>query len=155
MKISNLTQTTSLAASDLFPVQSTAQGLQSVTLTTLADAVADLLPASSNPETQYSSPVTGASVAVVPVVAGSSVWLLVTPLGTLAALTLVLPGDGSTGGAAAVDGQEAAINCTQTITTLTVSSVGKTVVGAPTTFGVSTPFRMRYNAVNNSWYRVV
>jgi hypothetical protein len=154
MKIANLTETTSLAASDNFPVSSTANGTRRVTLTTLAAAVLATADAVNGMETQYSTPATGASVAVAPTVSGASSWLLVTPVVTLADLTLVLPGDGSTGGATAADGQEVLVNTTQELTALVVSSVGKSVIGGPTTLAQFGFFRMRYNAVNNSWYRV-
>lgn len=154
MKIAELTETLTLAASDQFPVSTEANATRRVSLTTLADAILAMQTAIGGMQTQYSTPTTGGSIAVLPVVAGTSVWLIITPAATLATLAIVLPGDGSTGGPIAADNQEVLIVTTQILTALTLSAAGKTLSGALTSMAASGTLRMKYNAVNNVWYRV-
>lgn len=95
--------------------------------------------------TQYAAPsATGFSVTV----AQGDTWLLLTPTGTFAAGTIVLPG-------APTDKAEVSVNCTQIVTALTVSAGGTTVTGAPTTLAAANEFfTMRFDAATNAWYRV-
>lgn len=153
MRIANLTEQTTIATSDLVPF-SGANGTRAITMGNLATAILATQTTANGLEVNRSSPLTGASVAVIPVTAGNSTWLNLSPLGVIAALTVVLPGDGSTGGSVAADGQEVVITSTQTITALTLSSQGKTFVGAPTTTGPTLPMRLRYDAVTNAWFRI-
>lgn len=99
-------------------------------------------------KTQYSSPnATGFSVTVVPPAVGANVHLLITPLAGYAAGTVVLP-------ASPVDGQQVVVTSTQAITTLTVSGNGASVNGAPTTLAANGYFRLRYDQISNSFYRI-
>jgi hypothetical protein len=95
--------------------------------------------------TQYAAPsATGFSVTV----ALGDTWLLLTPTGTFAAGTIVLP-------TSAADKSEVSVNCTQIVTALTVSAGGTTVTGAPTTLAAANAFfTMRFDAATNAWYRV-
>jgi len=95
--------------------------------------------------TQYAAPsATGFSVTV----ALGDTWLLLTPTGTFAAGTIVLP-------TSAADKSEVSVNCTQIVSALTVSAGGTTVTGAPTTLAaVNGFFTMRFDAATNAWYRV-
>lgn len=97
--------------------------------------------------TQYSVPVSGEIVQVND--DGNSVWLIITPISTLAALSIQLPVASSTS-----DQQEVVVNCTQTITALSVFSTGVSVVGAPTSLAASAFFRLRFDAVSKVWYRI-
>lgn len=98
--------------------------------------------------TQYSSPnATGFSVTVAPPALGANVHLLITPLAGYAAGTVVMP-------ASPVDGQQVVVTSTQAITTLTVSGNGASVNGAPTTLAANGYFRLRYDQINNSFYRI-
>ncbi len=93
-------------------------------------------------------PVTGQTVASVD--DSTSQWHLLQPAGTLATLTVVLPI--STG---LVDGQEVLITSTQIVTTLTVNGNGSTVNGALTTLAAANAFfKLRYNLITTSWFRV-
>lgn len=76
-------------------------------------------------------------------------WLILTPAAGYAAGTIVLPPSDS-----CVQNQEVMVNCTQAVTTLTVSGNGATVTGAPTTLAASAFFRLKYYAPTNTWYRV-
>ena len=154
-KITDLTEQTTIAASDQIPVGTAANGTRRISATNLATGLAALQAVTTNGfQTQYSTPVTGGSVAAVPTVSGGSVWLRLTPAGTLATLAVVLPGDGSAGGSVAADGQEVLIATTQVLTALTLSSVGKTLLGAPTTLAQFGVVRMRYDMANNVWVKV-
>jgi hypothetical protein len=100
--------------------------------------------------TQYAAPAaTGFSVAINPPVDGGSVYLLLTPVAGYAAGSIVLPTK-----AAARDGQELLVSSTQAVTTLTVNGNGATVNGAPSTLAANGFFRLRFDAILASWYRV-
>lgn len=93
--------------------------------------------------TQYAAPsATGFSVTVL----SGNRWLLLTPVAGYAAGTIVLPSDPA-------DRDTVTVNCTQSVTTLTVSS-GKSVTGAPTTLAANAFFTMRYDGVTQAWYRI-
>ena len=97
---------------------------------------------------QYSAPsATGFSVQITD--GGTSVWLILTPTAGFAAGTIVLPQLAN-----ALDKQEVLVNCTQVVTTLTVSGNGATVTGAPTTLAANAYFRLRFDGVTDTWYRV-
>lgn len=95
--------------------------------------------------TQYAAP--SANAFTVTIAAGDT-WLILTPTGTFAAGTIVLP-------SAPADKAECSINCTQIVTALTVSAGGTTVTGAPTTLAAANEFfTMRFDAATSAWYRV-
>ena len=102
--------------------------------------------------TQYAAPSsTGFDVAITD---GSdnntNVHLILTPTAGFAAGEITLPV--STG---LVDKQEVLVNCTQTVTSLTVDGNGATAVtGAPTTLAANDFFRLKYDAPTQTWYRV-
>ena len=94
--------------------------------------------------TQYSAPsATGFTVAIT----NADAWLVLTPTGTLAEGTITLYGSPT-------DRCELLVNTTQEVTTLTVSGNGATVTGAPSTLAANGFFRLRYDAVLTTWYRV-
>lgn len=150
MAIRNLTTVSAVTASDLIPLASASLGSDAVaTPATLAAYLQSLLTASNGGfESKYSTPLTGFSYAITPTTTGESVYLLLTPAGTLATGTITLP-------SSPVHGQEILVASTQTITALTVSGGSYTAVGAPTTMGATSPFRMRYDGVLQTWNRVV
>lgn len=138
-----------IAAADSLPFYSATAGADRRTsLTQLASILATLLNTGGGPSQQYAAPnATGFSVTVAPLTDGAWVWLLLTPLAGYAAGTVVLP-------ATPVDRQEVLVTSTQSITTLTVSGNGKTVNGAPSTLAANAFFRLKYDGVNQSWYRI-
>lgn len=93
---------------------------------------------------QAASPsATGFSVTIL----SGDTWLILTPVAGYAAGTLVLP----TG----TDGQIVTINCTQAVTTLTITPTGTaSVTGAPTTLAANAYFTLKYDLVNDTWYRI-
>jgi hypothetical protein len=102
--------------------------------------------------TQYAAPnVSGYAVTVSPPTSGSPVWLLLTPTGAFASLTINLP--------AGVNGQEVLVCSTQAVTALavlgaTVGAGAQPVNGAPATLATNGYFRLKFDAVTGSWYRV-
>jgi len=81
---------------------------------------------------------------------GSNVWLVLTPTAGYAAGTLTLPPVANV-----VDKQELLVNCTQQVTTLTIDGNGAVAVtGEPASLGADDFFRLKFEAVTNTWYRV-
>jgi hypothetical protein len=119
-----------------------------VTVANLRTAMDDGNPANDGKITQRDAPSASPFTTTI-TQSSTSVWLILTPTGTLAVGTIALPGVGY-----ATDGQEVLVNTTQAVTALTVSASGLTVTGAPTTLAANAAFRMRYDAVNTTWYRV-
>jgi hypothetical protein len=151
VSIQNLPQNTPVLG-DLLPFFSSSAGRDSsCSITTLAGLILAGL-SSAGFVTQYSSPNTSPyTVTVAPPTQGESMWLALTPTGTIASLTVNLP-IGS-------DGQEVLVSTTQALTSLTVTgaTVGASpqpVNGAPTTMAANAFFRLRFDGVSSSWYRV-
>jgi hypothetical protein len=77
-------------------------------------------------------------------------WHILRPAGTLSTGTVVLPAVAN-----CADGQEIIITTTQIVTTFTVNANGATAAnGAPTTLAAGGYFKLRYNLLTTSWYRV-
>jgi hypothetical protein len=151
--INQLAAADSITAGDLVAAFITAQGdVRKVSMTIIAAYIQTLLTeANGGFVTQYSSPAaSGFSVTIDPLTDGGSIYLLLTPLAGYAAGTIVLPAL-----AECEDGQEVLVSCTQAVTTLTVSGNGATAVnGAPTALLANGFFRLRYDGINQSWYRI-
>jgi hypothetical protein len=119
-------------------------------LADFARALQELLTPQGTLITQYSAPnATGFNVQIAPPTDGAGIYLLLTPLAGYAAGTVTLPAK-----ALCVDGQELLVTSTQSVAALTVAGNGATVNGAPTALTANGFFRLRYDGVNGSWYRV-
>jgi len=155
--ISDLNAALTLSSNDQVPISSTNNygDARRVSISQLAAFIQTLLqpPSGDDKITQYATPTAGTTVTVAAVNGVSvPVFLYLTPAGVLATLTIALPAAG-----AAMDRQEILIATTQTITALTVSAAGLTVINAPTTLVAGAgagSFRMRFDAVNNVWVMV-
>lgn len=154
MQINQLSSIDTLSLGDLIAVWSNANG---DTRKASLSALVTLMQASittSRFQTQYYAPqatgfvvTAGAATNLTP---GNSYFLLITPGGAYASGAVQMP-EVST----CKDGQEVLCSCTLAVTSLTVSGNGATaVVGAPTTLAAGGFFRMRFDAVFKSWYRV-
>lgn len=99
------------------------------------------------PITQYSVPVTGFSVQVND--SDSDVHLILSPAGTLATGTIVLPTSTNLR-----DKQVIMVNSTNEVTALTVDANGATFPGSPTTITANGYFSMKYDYTGNVWYRI-
>jgi hypothetical protein len=150
--INELSSADTLQGSDQTVIYSSANGdARKVSMTTLATFMESAVTEQTDFQTQYSATnASGFSVTIAPIVSGGDVYLLLTPTGAFAAGTIVLPPV-----AACIDGQEVLMNTTQAVTTLTVSGNGATAVnGAPTTLAANAFFRLRFDGVFKSWYRI-
>ena len=143
--INKLSALDTLTGSDLLAVWATGQGdTRKASLTTLMSYLQSALSLPGALTTQYAAPsATGFSVTVTT----GNTWLLLTPTGTFATGTIVLP-------STATDKAEVSVNCPQIVTALTVSAGGTTVTGGPTALAANGFFTMRYDAATSAWYRV-
>lgn len=151
MQINQLSRADTVTAGDLAVIFSTNNGdARAAAMSVLLAYMQENLTENGSFMTQYASPNASAfNVTISPAANGENVYLLLTPTGTFAAGTITLPAL-----ATAVDGQEVLVSCTQIVTTLTVAGNGATVNGAPTTLAANGFFRLRFNGINNSWYRI-
>lgn len=149
--INELSAVDSVAAADQVPIYDASNGdARKASMTVLAEYLQSVLTSQDDMDTQYAAPsATGFSVTISPTVDGGDVWLVLTPTAGFAAGTIVLPAIGD-----CIDRQEILVNCTQAVTTLTINGNGNTVTGAPTTLVANAFFRLRYEAVNHTFYRV-
>lgn len=147
--INQLTTMDSVSDGDQIPFFSTNNGdARKSSLSTLKTYFQTGITANDDKLTQYSAPsATGFSVQVNN--ASNSVWLVLTPTGTFATGTLILPTLAN-----CVDRQEILVNSTQIVTTLTINGNGATVTGAPTSLTANSFFRLRFDNVSKVWYRV-
>lgn len=148
-QINQLAAADQLQSGDQVPIYSAANGdARKASLALLKTFFQEGITAADDKITQYAAPsATGFSIQINN--DADSVWLVLTPTAGFAAGTLVLPAVAN-----CVDRQEVLVNCTQAVTTLTVSGNGATVTGAPTTLAANGFFRLRFDAITDTWYRV-
>jgi hypothetical protein len=151
MQINQLSRADSLSLGDLVVIFATNNGdARAAAMSVLLAFLQENLTTPGDDMTQYASPnASGFNVTISPATSGENVYLLLTPTAGFAAGTITLPALAS-----AVDGQQVLVSCTQAVTTLTVAGNGATVNGAPTTLAANAFFRLRFDGINNSWYRV-
>ena len=152
LNISQLSSIDTLSLSDLLAFWSSSNSdTRKASLSVLLSFLQTNLTTPGDDMTQYSAPnASGFNVTIDPAVDGQNVYLLLTPTGAFAAGTIVLPAV-----AECVDGQQVLISTTQAVTALTVSGNGATAVnGAPTTLAANAFFRLRFDGVFKSWFRV-
>lgn len=149
-QINNLNSISQLYGTDLLPVYSSLSGATSKA--SLNQILSFFQSNFASPEmfTQFVTPASGASVAVVGSVPSESVWLILSPASTLATLTVVLPLNTE-----CVEGQSVVFSSSQEVTALTVSANGATSVnGAPSEIQPGSPFTLKFNKTSNSWFSV-
>ena len=148
--MAKLSRTDTVIASDLFVLfKATDDDYRGAPAADVLAYIQANLTFPGNYTTQYAAPAaTGFSVTIPDV--GYDVHLILTPLAGYAAGTLVLPSK-----LTLKDGQRLLVNCTQAVTTLTISLNGASAaVGAPTTLAANAFFTLKYDAASNNWYRV-
>lgn len=147
--INQLSAVDAVVSSDQVPIYSSGQGdARKASMSVIKSFVLSGATTSDDKISQYAAPsATGFTVTVNN--SSDSVWLILTPLAGYAAGTLVLPAVAN-----CVDRQEILFNTTQAVTTLTINANGATVIGAPTTLAANAFFRLRFDDVLNTWYRV-
>jgi len=148
-QINQLSSTDEVQPGDQVPIYSSSNGdARKASLSLLKTFFQEGITAADDKITQYAAPsATAFSIQVNN--DADSVWLVLTPTAGFAAGTLVLPAVAN-----CVDRQEILVNCTQAVTTLTVSGNGATVTGAPTALTANGFFRLRFDAITDTWYRV-
>lgn len=152
MGIRDLPSTDAVTAGDGFAIYSINAGSdRRLSFNTLVAAVQALITGNSKQESQYSAPsATGFTVQITPTVNGNNVFLLLTPTAGFAAGTITLPLKTQL-----QHGQIVEVATTQAVTAITVAANGATAVnGAPTTLAANSFFKLRYDGVLTSWYRV-
>lgn len=147
--INQLNTIGTVSGGDLLPIYSTANSdTRKVSLTNFLEWLNEQETVAQSKEiTQYAAPLTGATVVMN--TSGNNVWLILTPAGTLSALTVLLPLNTTV-----ADKTELWVNCTQIITTLTINGNGGAVIGAPTTIAANGYFHLKFDQVMQTWYRV-
>ncbi len=147
--INQLSAVDEVVSSDQVPIYSSENGdARKASMAVLLAFFKGQITANDDKLTQYAAPsATGFTVAVNN--DSLSVWLILTPVAGYAAGTLTLPAVAN-----CVDRQEVLVNCTQAVTTLAIAGNGATVTGAPTTLVANAYFRLRFDAVTKTWYRV-
>ena len=138
-----------LSISDLIAIYSCNNGdARKTSLNNLAVFLSSIITVTDSKITQYAAPnATGFVVSTY--ATSSSIWLLLTPLAGYAAGTIVLPPLAN-----CVDRQEVLVNTTQAVTALTIVGNGASVSGAPTTLAAGSSFRLRFDIVTSTWYKV-
>jgi hypothetical protein len=97
---------------------------------------------------QYAGPTsTGFTVTITD--SSASVWLVLTPSGTMATGTITLPAVAN-----CVESQEILVSSSQDVTALTIGLNGALAVGAPTTISAGGFFCLRFEPILKTWYRV-
>ncbi len=156
-QINQLTAVDALATGDNFPIYSASNGdaRRAPLSVLLAYMQANLtfpdVTGVPQFETQYAAPsASGFSVTIAPTEEGGNVHLILTPTAGYAAGMIVLPDV-----ADVVDKQEVLVNCTQQVTALTINGNGAVAVtGEPTSLVADDFFRLKFDAVMQTWYRV-
>jgi hypothetical protein len=147
--INQLSAVDQVVSSDQVPIYSSENGdARKASMATLLAYFSGRITANDDKITQYAAP-SATAFNVQLNNAGNSIWLVLTPTGTLAAGTLTLPAVAN-----CVDRQEILVNSTQIVTALTIAANGSTVTGGPTTIAANGFFRLRFDAVTKTWYRV-
>jgi hypothetical protein len=148
--INQLSAVDTLNAGDLLPIWKTNNGdtrkaamsvLQAYMQENLNFSNVDFVP-------QYAYPAaTGFTVTLVN--NSESRWLIMSPLGAYATGTIILPSLANL-----VDNQEIIITSTQSVASLTLNGNGATIVGSPGSIGAGGSFRLKFNALSSTWYRL-
>jgi len=146
--ITQLNSVSVLTANDLIPVYSNIDNdIRKASFGTVLNYIQSAIDfPTATLSTQYASPVTGGIVYVRD--NWKSVWLIITPVGSLSALTLVLPLASTT-----LDQTEVTVLSMTAISTLTVTGNGATAVyGAPNTLAAGAQFKLKFDIATQNWY---
>jgi hypothetical protein len=149
--IDQLSQASSIDDADELALFSKANGdTRKVTTLQLAAHVMTAIEGTPD-ETVYSMVTDGSgfTVVVLPTTPGGSAWAQITLSAPAPTGTIVLPDIDDR-----AHNQEVLVTCTRTVTTLTVNGNGAALSGAPTTIGPASPFRMRFDSISSTWYRI-
>jgi hypothetical protein len=149
--IHGLSQSGSIADADEFPMFSKANGdTRKVSAPQLAAYVLEVIEGAPS-ETIYSIATDGSgfTVLVVPATPGGSVWAQIGLSGAAPAGVIVLPDVENR-----AHGQEVLVTCTHPVAALTVNGSGANIAGAPAALTAHGFFRLRFDSISNTWYRI-
>lgn len=149
--IDQLSQASSIGDADELALFSKANGdTRKVTAPQLADYLLQAIEGAPD-ETIYSLTTDGNSftVAVLPATPGGSAWAIITLSIPAPAGTIFLPGIDDR-----AHGQEVLVTCTQAVAALTINGSGAAVAGAPASLAANGFFRMRFDSISSTWYRI-
>ena len=147
--INQLNAANAINSGDLMALYVSDQGdVRKVSMSLILDFMQNNLTFSSTSKiVQYAVPATGGTVVVTDT--GHSVWLILSPAGTLATLSITLP-DALT----AEDMTEVEIISTNTVTALTLNlNNAVSIIGTIAAITANTPYTFRFDATTKSWYR--
>jgi hypothetical protein len=146
--INQLSTSDTLTAGDLLPIWRTNNSdTRKTSLTALqAFMQANLTFSAGQFVVQYAAPA-ATSFTVALLANTNNQWLILTPLAAYAAGTITFPLLSSV-----ADNQEILIFSTQTVTTLTLSGNGASIVGAPTGISQNGALRFKFNSLASTWY---
>lgn len=146
--ISQLSAVTSLSGSDLLPVYSAQNGdARKASLNTLLDWI-ETAWISPTAERATASPTLAGFTFALPST-GSDIFAILTPTGTMATGTVLLPPASSV-----VDGQTVIVYSSQAVGALTVDGNTLTVNGAPAGLAAGSSFTLRYDKTSSAWYAI-
>ena len=147
--INQLSSVDAVVSSDQIPVYSSENGdARKASLAVIAKYLATQVTSVDNMITRYFAPsATGFTATITD--GPNSIWLVLTPTAGFAAGTIKLPTMTN-----CVDRQEILVNTKQAVTALTINGNGATVTGAPTTLAAGAYFKLRFDGVTDTWYRV-
>jgi hypothetical protein len=150
--INKLTAVDAVVSGDQIPVYSSSNGdARKAAMSVLLAYMQSNIDLSAKQEytTQYAAPsATGFNIQVTD--GDDNIHLILTPVAGYAAGTITLPAVAN-----CVDKQEVLVNCTQSVSTLTVAGNGATAVtGEPASLSANDFFKLRYDASTSTWYRV-
>jgi len=149
--INQLTAVTSLSAGDNIAVYVSGQGdARKASMTTLSAYIQSVLETDIPAYvTQYAAPsATGFTVSITD--NSNNTHLILTPVAGYAAGTIKLPAISN-----AIDKQTVLVNCTQSVTALTIDgNSAVAVTGAPTALAANDFFTLKLDKTTQTWYRV-
>jgi len=149
--IDQLSQASSISGADELALFSKRNGdTRKVTGEQLADYVLAAIDGEPD-ETIYSLTTDGNSftVVVLPATPGGNAWALITLSVPAPAGTIILPGVDDR-----AHGQEVLVTCTQAVAVLTVNGSGAALAGAPGSLAANGYFRLRFDSISSTWYRI-
>lgn len=149
MQINQLSAVDTVSAGDLLALWATSNGdTRKCSLTVLAAFLQTLITANDDKITQYAAP--SATAFNVQINNDNlSVWLILTPNAGYATGTITLPALAN-----CIDKQEILVNTTQAVVALTIGANGSNLAGMPTALVAGGFFRLRFDGVLDTWYRV-
>lgn len=144
-----ITPASTLESSDQFIIFNTQNGYKKyASLALVSTYLSNQINSQYGIVTEYYNPTTTGFTIVVQAQSGS-VWLVVKPSAAFALGTIVLPSLFNL-----IDKQEISFYSSQAITSLVINGNGATVLGQPSSIAQNGFFTLRFDKINNSWYRV-